>query len=301
MSNIRLNPRKAITLALSMTVAVTANLWGLAAWAGDPFRNSNTRDIGDRTEAAIEAIFVEGDYTKGQGLVTEAIAANPNEPLTHAIAAALAYSNEDWEALRPHARATLDAAEKLLDSDPLRGNIYMAVGNFIEGSYTIKTQGPIGAVSKLQKVLQYISEAEKIDADDPELSLLKGYMELMLAVNLPFANPENAIANFRDNAAPTYMVNRGIAIAYRDLEKYDQALTYVEKALQETPDNPEVHYLQAQILYKLGKQRNDAALVEQAAELFESVIARQDQLPDYLDTPLQFELQLARNWLQENS
>ncbi len=301
MRNIRLIPRKAVTLALSMTVAVTANLFGSAAWAGDPFRSTNARDIGDRTEATIEAIFVEGNYTRAESLAQEAISAEPNEPLTHAIAAALAYSNEDWEALRPHARATLEAAENLMASDPLRGNIYMAVGHFIDGSYTMKTQGPLGAVSKLQKVLQYISEAEKIDANDPELNLLKGYMELMLAVNLPFANPENAIANFRDNAAPTYMVNRGIAIAYRDMEDYDQALEYVERALQEAPDNPEVHYLQAQILYKLGKERNDPDLVAQSAELFESVIARQDQLPDYLDTPLQFELGLARNWLAENS
>jgi tetratricopeptide (TPR) repeat protein len=301
MRNIQLIPRKALTLALSMTMAVTANLLGSAAWAGDPFRSTNARDIGDRTEATIEAMFIEGNYTKAESLAREAIAAEPNEPLAHAIAAALAYSSEDWEALRPYARDTLAAAEQLMASDPLRGNIYMAVGHFIEGSHTIKTQGPIGAVSKLQKVLQYISAAEKIDANDPELNLLKGYMELMLAVNLPFANPENAIANFRDNAAPTYMVNRGIAIAYRDMEKYDQALEYVEKALQEAPDNPEVHYLQAQILYKLGKERNNRDLVAQSAELFESVIARQDQLPNYLDTPLQFELGLARNWLAENS
>lgn len=301
MRKFQLIPRKAVTLALSMTVAISANVLGSAAWAGDPFRSTDARDIGDRTEATIEAIFVEGNYTKAESLVQEAIAAEPNEPLAHAMAAALAYSNENWEALRPYARATLAAAEDLMASDPLRGNIYMAVGHFIDGSYTIKTQGPIGAVSKLQKVLQYISEAEKIDANDPELSLLKGYMELMLAVNLPFANPENAIANFRDNAAPTYMVNRGIAIAYRDMEDYDQALEYVKKALQETPDNPEVHYLHGQILYKLGKERNDSDLVAQSAELFESVIARQDQLPDYLDTPLQFELGLARNWLAENS
>jgi tetratricopeptide (TPR) repeat protein len=126
-------------------------------------------------------------------------------------------------------------------------------------------------------------------------------MELMLAVNLPFANPENAIANFRDNAAPTYMVNRGIAIAYRDLKQYAQAKEYVEKALQETPDNPEIHYLQAQILYQLGKERNDATLVKEAIAIFESVIARQDQLPQYLETPLQFELGVAQRWLQENS
>jgi Tfp pilus assembly protein PilF len=141
MSNVRFIPSKTLSLALSVAVSAAVGLFGNAAIAGDPFRSSNARPIGDRTESALEAIFVEGNYPKASTLVTDAIAQEPNEPLAYAMAAALAYSNQDWEGLKPHARNTIAAAEKLMARDPLRGNIYMAVGHFIEGSYTLKTQG----------------------------------------------------------------------------------------------------------------------------------------------------------------
>ena len=46
----------------------------------------------------------------------------------------------------------------------------------------------------LQQVFSELDEAESINPSDPELNLIKGYMDLMLAVNLPFSNPEGAIS-----------------------------------------------------------------------------------------------------------
>lgn len=82
---------------------------------------------------------------------------------------------------------------------------------------------------------------------------MKGFMDLMLAVNLPFSNPDQAIERLRTYAQPPYLAQRGIAIGYRDLGQPDQALVAVEEALKQTPDNPELFYLKAQIL----RQKSD--------------------------------------------
>lgn len=292
--------RQPVAIAFASAVTLALSLWGNPALAGDPFRAQNPRNIGDKTEAAFEAVFLEGNYPKAEGYLDEAIATESSDPLVHAMQASLAYSNQEWEAIAPAATQTLAAAESLLPNDALRGNLYLAIGHFIEGTYIMKTQGPINALPKLQQVLEYLDKAEKVDANDPELNLFKGFMELMLAVNLPFASPEQAIANFQKNAAPQYLVNRGIAVAYRDLKKYDKAMESVDKALQEAPNNPELQYLKAQLLYQLGKQRNDRALVQNAIALFDAVIAKQAQLPKYLQSPLEFERNVAHNWLNEN-
>jgi tetratricopeptide (TPR) repeat protein len=288
-------------IAFSCAVSLALSLWGNPAAAGDPFRETDPRPIGDNTEAAFEAVFVEGNYPQAETYLQQALTTEADDPLVYAMQASLAYSNQDWDAIAPAASKTLAAAENLLPQDPLRGNLYLAIGHFIDGTHIMKTQGPIGALPKLQKVLEYLDTAEKVDATDPELNLFKGFMELILAVNLPLASPENAIANFQQNAAPEYLVNRGIAIAYRDLKKYDKALEFTNKALQLAPDNPELHYLKAQLLYQLGKQRQEPALVQDAIALFDSVIAKQNQLPPYLQNPVEYERGIAQNWLNENS
>ncbi|WP_242032697.1 Sll0314/Alr1548 family TPR repeat-containing protein [Oscillatoria sp. FACHB-1406] len=296
MKNKLYQPQSA-AIAFSSAIALFWSLAGNPAFAGDFFRTQNQRDIGPQTEAAFEAVFVEGNYPKAEGYLKQALATEKDDPLVYAMQASLAYGNQDSSAIAPAAANTLAAAQRLLPSDPLRGNLYLAIGHFIEGASLIQTQGPIGALPKLQEVLKYLDEAEKIDANDPELNLFKGFMELMLAVNLPLASPEVAIANFQRNAAPEYLVNRGIAVAYRDQKKYDKGLEFVNKALQETPDNPELKYLKAQLLYQQGKKLNDRAIVQEAIALFDAAIAQQNQLPAYLRSPLQFERTVAQNWL----
>lgn len=261
-----------------LTGALTTAFLGLipmAAQAGDPFRSSNPHDIGDKTEAVFNALFYEGNYTAAQSLVGEAIAAEPGEPMNYAVAAALGYLNKDLEKLAQQARLTQQTAADLKATDPLRGHLYTAVGVFMEGAHVLQTQGIARgtptALRLLQRVFRELDAAERIDRNDPELSLLKGFMDLLLAVNLPFANPDNAIARLQ-NSSPAYLAHRGVAIGMRDLGRYDEALAEADKALAAAPENPDLLYLKAQILFL--QQQYEASL-----PFYQSALTYADQLP----------------------
>lgn len=291
----------AITFSTALTISL--NCWGSGALAGDPFRQSNPRPIGDKTEAAFEAIFLQGNYLEAKQRLAEAEKNEAGDPLVYAMKASLAFDEGDFAAMNVASRQTVAAAEKLISKDPLRGNLYLAVGNFLEGAYIFKTEGAVGAVPKLQQVLQYLDVAEKISPNDPELNLLKGYLELILAVNLPFSSPEQAIERFEKYAAPDYMVNRGIATAYRDLYKkqmkaknYDQAKQYLakaneylDKAVQASPNNPELQYLKGQFLLTQGKDTKSLSLVKQAIPYFEKAKQKEAQLPNTVKVSLNHE------------
>lgn len=263
-------------LVLALSVAVNPAL-------ADPFRASNPRPIGNQTEQAFKLLFEQGNYQQAAELLRTA---EPNEPLAYAMKAALAYIDKNWDEMGESARLTRESAEQLVATDPLRGHLYIAAGQFLEGAHTLSTQGTVRAtptiLSKLQQVFDSLEEAEKIDPQDPELNLLKGYMDLMLAVNLPFSNPEQAIERLQTYAAPSYLAQRGIAIAYRDLDKPDQALVAVNTALQQTPGNPELLYLKAQILRRQGNE-------QESLRFFRQALARQSQLPQNLTYQIAWE------------
>jgi tetratricopeptide (TPR) repeat protein len=297
---IRLNPSKRIALACSAAIAVALNWWGSPSLAQDPFRTSNSRNIGDNTEAAFEEIFQKGNYTKAKRYLLEAETTEPNEPLAYAMHASLAYLEKEWESVKTYASKTLSAAEALEPQDPLRGNLYMAVGHLLQGAYDYKqNEDAVAAITKLQQVLEYLDEAEQKDPKDPELNLVKGYLDLILAVNLPFSNPEEAIARLENYAAPSYLVDRGIAVAYRDLKQYDKALEFTEKALKAAPDNPELQYLKAQILRKQGKKNNDLEMMQQAFVYYEQALEKQEQLPETILLSLKQERELVQKQIDE--
>lgn len=196
--------------------------------------------------------------------------------------ASLAYTEKDWNTLKDYAVKTTTAAQQLTPRDEVRGNLYTAVGLFLEGTYTFKQEGPVGAVAKLQQVLQKLDEAEKKAPNDPELNLLKGYMDLILAVNLPFSNPDQAIARLERYASPKFLADRGIAIGYRDLDQFSQALDRVQRSLQAAPNNPELFYLKAQILAEQGKSQKNVSLLRQSLENFDKALEKKAQLPESL-------------------
>lgn len=267
--------------------------------AGDPFRGKQTRPIGEKAQAAFEAVFKQGNYPQAKVYLQQAEQNEAEEPLVHAMAASLAYIEKDWDALRNNALQTLETAHNLKNQDPLRGNLYLAVGHFLSGAYQYKQdENIVGAIAKLQKVFAHIDAAEKIDPTDPELNLLKGYLELMLAVNLPFSSPEEAIEQLQ-TAAPAYLVNRGIAVAYRDLKQYNQAIDFVERSLQATPENPDIYYLKGQILRKKGKAEENLALVQQAITNYDIALKKVDQLPQATVKSLQRERRKADEWIEE--
>ncbi len=307
-----MSKRISFTLASSLTVALS--LMSNPAWAGDPFRPGNPYNMGDKTEEAFDTLFREGKYQEAIKDLQEAEKSDPDEPLVYALRAALAFMNEDLSTMNSYAKKTIQVADNLVDADEnsLRGNLYLAVGHFLEGAYQYKNDGPIGAVTKLQKVFEYLDKAEAIDPNDPEMNMLKGYMELLLAVNLPFSNPEQAIEKFENKAAPEFLVDHGIAVAYRDLgnkneddnrdkaiKYYEKALGYVEQSLKTIPNNPEVGYLRGQILYKLGKNQQDESLLEEAIKDFEKALANEQQLPPSRIKAIKHERMVADNKLKE--
>lgn len=274
---------------LSSAVLLSFNTSLGLGLAADPFRNSNPRTIGNQTEAAFRAMFEMGNYKAAKTYLEQAVTTESKEPLTYALKASLAYQDEDWESLKLYASKTLEAAQALGTTDPLRSNLYLAVGQFLEGGYIISTEGTLKgapkALNKLQDVLKFMSAAEKIDPNDPELNLLKGYMDLLLSVNLPFTSSDAAIQKLEQQAQPRYLAYRGIAIGYRGLDQYEKALTYVDKALAETPNNPEVHYLKAQVLAEQGKKLKESNLntipvqLQQANQSFSQALTQPEQLP----------------------
>lgn len=286
MTRSRLRHRaKRLVAAATGSLVIGLQLLLSPVLAGDPFRPSGagSRDIGDRAEAAFKAMFAEGDYARAEALLQEA---ETNEPMVYAMKASLNYLDEDWDKMGQNATLTRQTAEKLLSTDPLRGHLYTAVGHFIEGAHIFKTEGTVAAMptvlAKLQQVFDHLERAERIAPNDPELNLVKGYMDLMLAVTLPFSNANDAINRLQTYAAPSYLAQRGIALGYRDLRQPDLAMAAVEKALAETPNNPDLLYLKAQILVR---QRKD----QESLEFFQRALNQANQLPPSLAGQIAYE------------
>lgn len=271
-------------LAGTLTTAVIG-LGALPAFAGDPFRPNNPHNIGEATEATFNAIFQAGNYTAAQRLANQAIATEPGEPMNYAIAAALDYLDQDLDGLLSKAQQTQTAAAALKATDPLRGHLYTAVGLFLEGAHVLQSRGLARGtptvLRMLQQVFAELDAAEAINPNDPELSLLKGFMDLLLAVNLPFANPDQAIGRLRQGY-PDYLSHRGIAIGLRDLQRYDEALTEVNQALAAAPDNPDLMYLKAQILFLLQDY-------QESLPYYAAALTYADQLPASTVWQIRFE------------
>ena len=255
-------------MALSLSIGIA-----LPSLAADPFRAGTSaapHDIGPLTESAFKAIFKEGDYTSAREYLSQAETAESGEPLIHAMLASMSYLNDDFDGVYAGAIATQTAAEALKSSDPMRGHLYSAVGVFLEGAHVMSTEGVAKGTPKalgmLQKVFNELDEAESIAPNDPELNLIKGYMDLMLAVNLPFSNPAESIARMDQHGSPVYLTQRGIAVGYRDLEQLDDAVMAVDEAIAAAPENPELFYLKAQLLAKQGEQAKSIALFQEALE-----------------------------------
>ncbi|AFW97146.1 MULTISPECIES: Sll0314/Alr1548 family TPR repeat-containing protein [Nostocales] len=278
---------------VTVTTSILLNILVNPSFAGDPFRSREPHKIGDRTEAVFNAIFQQGNYPAAKDALQKAVSSEPNEPLIYALQASLAYQNQDQTNLAKYSRKTLETGQNLIASDPLRGNLYTAVGHFLEGAVILKREGTVNgaplAFSRLRKVYTYLDRAEEISANDPELNLIRGYMDLMLAVNLPFTSPDDAINRLEKNAAPGYLVDRGIALAYRDLKQHSQALDYVNRALKTTADNPEIYYLKAQILHEKGKKEKSQDLIKEAIIHFDKALAKKSQLPANLVKQIEYE------------
>lgn len=285
---------KRLVSALAGAFAIAFSVFSLPSLAGDPFRTNNPRLIGQKTQQAFNAIFLDGNYREAaEGLLQQAEVIEPNEPLVHAMQASIAYTN--WQAhkkntplldtVKSYTTKTRETAEKLAATDAVRGNLYTAVSHGLEAAIILEeegsAQGAAKALGKLQQVYRSLDVAEKEAPQDPELNLVKGWMDLLIAVNLPFTNPTQAIARL-EKASPSYLADRGIAIGYRDLKDFDQALKHVDRALTAAPNNPELHYLKAQILVRQAEKTKQTDQRNAAKADFQAALTRSTQLPKSL-------------------
>ncbi|MBM0744197.1 tetratricopeptide repeat protein [Phormidium sp. CLA17] len=275
---------KTISQVVSATMLAIGLFTGYAV-AKDPFRTTNPRAISDKTEAAFEAFFKQGDYKAAANLLNQT---ESNEPLALSMKATLAYNdvlagrdNKEKQAalldqFRNSSTQTRTAAEKLLPTDPLRGNMYLAVSHFFDGVYAFTKDGTIKGtpqvLKELQQVLKYLDAAEAIAPNDPELNMLRGFMDVYTGIYLPFGNSEKGVERLQKYANPRYLAERGLSMGYLEMKQYDKALTSVDRAIALTPNNPEVQYLKAKILVKQGKD-------QESLTYFDKALSKKDQLP----------------------
>lgn len=292
---------------LAQQVSAAALMVGMLAspsLAKDPFRTTNPRPISDRTEQAFRAIFERGNYPDAQKLLNQG---DPNEPLSFALKGLITYINWQGESnpqrkdallndFKTDATQTRTVAEQLSKSDPLRSNIYQATGIILESGYVAATEGTVRSIptilGNLQQAFGYLDAAERISPKDPELNLIKGSIDLLLAtnLNLPLSSPDEAISRLEQSAQPRYVADHSLAVGYRDLKQFDKALQAVDRAISEAPDNPELSYLKAQILVR--SQR-----ASESIPLFQKALTKQAQLPPATVRQIQKELRGA----QQNS
>ncbi|MEY2985684.1 MAG: hypothetical protein RLZZ568_2301 [Cyanobacteriota bacterium] len=274
---------------ISASVLTAIALLTPPAWAGDPFRPNNPHAIGDETEAAFEAIFKEGDYRSAESILVTAVQLEPNEPLAYAMKASFAYDGNDLDSMKDYALKTREAAERLSAVDPLRSNLYIAVGHFLEGGYLLKQGSYLQAVGKTGMIFEYLDKATAMDPEDPEVNLLRGYLDLFLSRYIPFNQSEQVIKRFEQFAAPDYLKYRALATTYRDLEQYDLAMLNLDKALAVTPNNPELLYLKGQFLRNEGRRQMEMGKLQEAQIYYQQALLKQDQLSRALIVQLNHE------------
>lgn len=281
---------------------VAISLWAGSVVAKDPFRTTNPRPINANTQAAFEAFFKKGDYKATANYLKQL---DPNDPLSLSMKASLTYSDmlgerdqgkkaAMLEEFQAYAVQTRQAAERLVGSDPLRGNLYLAVSHFFDGVYAFTKEGTVKGTAKvlgeLQQIIKYLNEAEAKSPDDPELNLLRGYIDVYSGIYLPFSSPNKGIERLQKFASPRYVADRGLAMGYLEMKEYDKAMVAVDSAIAAAPENPELWYLKSRILAKQGKDQDSIPYLERA-------IAKKDQLPTGLVREMERALRKTRERL----
>jgi tetratricopeptide (TPR) repeat protein len=246
-----------------------------SALAADPFRTGpKARPMGPALEKAFEDFFRNGSYLNSSQKLNAAQAENPNEPLVYTLQAALAYMNKQPERMQAMAQKTRQVAEAMSAKDEARSHLYRGLATGLEGAGDYLKNGDSALPSILTKVpsmLLEIDTAHKKAPDDPEVNLIVGYVDTVIA-KYGLSNYDEALESFR-KANPAYLSFRGKALVYREKKDFGQAQQMVDKALAAAPQNPDLFYLKGQIL---ASQRNptDAVLS------FEKALSLGKQLPE---------------------
>ena len=263
-------------ISASLLAALVSAVTAMPSFAADPFRSTNARDIGSETQKAFVLMFKEGNYVAAVKQLDVAVKTEANEPLLFALFASTFYAKEDYLAMQVAGKRVRANAEALKGKDNLRAYIYRAASDLIEAGYIVKTEGVSSAARALplvQSVFDNIKQAQDIDPNDPELNLIKGYIDMLIASVLPLSDLETALSSLKQYAAPDYLKWRGIALAYRDARKPELALDAVNKAIAAAPNNPELTYLKGQVLWMQG-----GSSIPTAKKQFELALTKAKQL-----------------------
>ncbi|APB32568.1 Tetratricopeptide repeat-containing protein [Gloeomargarita lithophora Alchichica-D10] len=278
---------------LAILTAVTLWLSAVPVQAGDPFRRKPPRPIDAKTEQVFEQVFIYGNYSQARSILTELLAQNPKEPLVYALSASIAYLDGDLTNMAQAAAQTMTTATALQKTDPLRGHLYVGVAHFLAGG-VVATENRKNLLlvvpqllDKVQVALGEFDKAAAVNPNDPELNLIRGFADLLLAINIPFSNVGDAVNRLQNSGAPPYLVHRGLALAYRDLKQFPDALAEVDKALIAAPNQPELQYLRAQIL--VGQQN-----YIEGVKWFDQSLAMEAQLPPALVRQIRRERERAQ-------
>ncbi len=256
-------------------LSCAALLGGGPVLAADPFRAGvGARPMGSALETAFEDFFRTGNYLNSTQKLNAAQAENPREPLVYSLQAALAFINEQPAQVLALGQKTQQVAQSLQVKDSARSHLYRGIGKGFEGaSYYLKDKdlGIARALPSLFSMIAEINKAHQLAPNDPEINLVSGYVEMVLA-GQKMKSYDEALSSFR-KAAPAYLAYRGQALVYRDTRNYPQAQAMVAKALQGAPKNPDLFYLRGQIL-ALQKKHVDAV------SSFDQALALGKQLPE---------------------
>ncbi len=264
------------SVSASLLAALVTAATAMPSFAADPFRSTNARAIGSETQKAFELMFKDGNYVAAVKQIDFAIRTEANDPLLFALRASTFYAKEDYLGMRVAGQRVRTNAEALKGKDNLRAYIYLAASDLIEAGYIVKTEGVSSAPTALplvQSVFDNIKKAQDIDPSDPELNLIKGYIDMLIASVLPLSDLETALSSLRQYAAPDYLKWRGIALAYRDARKPEQAIDAVNKAIAAAPNNPELTYLKGQVLWMQGGNS-----IPTAKKQFELALSKSKQM-----------------------
>lgn len=271
-------------ISASLLAALVSAVTAMPSFAADPFRSTNPRDIGSETQKAFVLMFKEGNYVAAVKQLDVAVKTEANEPLLFALRASTFYAKEDYLGMRVAGQRVRANAQALKGKDNLRAYVYLAASDLIEAGYIVKTEGVSSAARALplvQSVFDNIKQAQDIDPSDPELNLIKGYIDMLIASVLPLSDLETALSSLKQYAAPDYLKWRGIALAYRDARKPELALDAVNKAIAAAPNNPELTYLKGQVLWMQGGNN-----IPTAKKQFELALTKAKQLNPSLLTEI---------------
>ena len=235
---------------------------------------------------AMNTFFCDGNYVSLSHHLEEARQVAPEEPMVYVAYSALAYLHEDFDRIREMTGLTLDAASALQDVDPLRSNLYTGVGYAMQAATIVVNDGIVMGLPKalpsLNRMFAEFRTAQSLAPHDSEVNFYLGFIDLMMM------RYERALTQFQTASSPKHMALWGQALTYRDMDRYEEGLEAIHKAIDSGCEHPEYFYLEGQLLRKM-------LLYEESLAAFDRSLAKAEFMPERLVKQIRRERESAYN------